>query len=98
MRRIFLQFLKTRAALSLAFQTLDSVLLYLLVGEQQLEEMPHTQGYFRPPQWSLFSSCFWCQHQSQEWAKALVPGLRNWICVSHCNFPGKQKIFSPLYG
>lgn len=93
MRAGFLQFLKTRAALSLDFQIPDSV------EKEQLEETDATySGILQAITVVFVFFLSLCQHQSQEWAKALVPGLRHWICVSHCNFPGKQKIFSPLYG
>lgn len=67
--------------------------------KEQLEEADATySGILQATTVVFVFFLFLCQHQAQEWAKALVPGLRNWICVSHCNFPEKQKnIFPTLW-
>lgn len=49
-------------------------------------------------QGSVFSSYFWCQHQSQEWAKALVLGHKELNTRQTLQFPWEtENIFPTLW-
>ena len=62
------------------------------------ERVPHTPEDLMQSQGSLFSSYFWCQHQSQEWAKALVLGHRELDTRQPLQFPWEtENIFPTLW-
>ena len=62
------------------------------------ERVPKTPGDEMWSQGSLFSSNFWCQHQSQEWAKALVLGHREQETRQPLQFPWEtENIFPTLW-